>query len=61
MGLGPLLVGMLSDGFSAYGDEAVRYALSLGVSLGVVGSIAYLGGSAKYASATALIEGFAGK
>ena len=57
MGLGPLLVGMLSDGFSAYGDDSVRYALSIGVSLSVVGGIAYLSGSAKYARAIAQSEG----
>jgi hypothetical protein len=51
MGLGPLLVGVLSDGFSAYGDDSVRYALAIGVSLSVVGGIAYLGGSASYAKA----------
>ena len=56
MGLGPLLVGMLSDGFSAYGDDSVRYALSIGVSLSVVGGIAYLSGSTKYARAIAQSE-----
>jgi hypothetical protein len=51
MGLGPLLVGVLSDVFSTYGDDSVRYALAIGVSLSVVGGIAYLGGSARYARA----------
>ena len=48
-----------SDGFSAYGDNSVRYALSIGVSLGVVGGIAYLSGSIKYASAIAQSEAVA--
>ena len=61
MGLGPLLVGMLSDGLSAYGDDSVRYALSIGVSLSIVGGIAYLSGSAKYARAIAESEEVAGK
>lgn len=61
MGLGPLLVGMLSDGLSAYGDDSVRYALSIGVSLSIVGCIAYLGGSAKYARAIGESEEVAGK
>ena len=56
MGLGPLLVGMLSDGISAYGDDSLRYALSSGVTLNVVGGIAYLSGSNKYARAIARSE-----
>ena len=42
--------------FSAYGDDSVRYALSIGVSLSVVGGIAYLSGSTKYARAIAQSE-----
>ena len=56
MGLGPLRVGMLSDGISAYGDDSVRYTLSIGASLSVVGGIAYLSGSNKYARAIAKSE-----
>ena len=51
MGLGPLLVGMLSDLLSQFGDSSVRYGLSIGVSLSLVGGIAYLRGSALYARA----------
>ena len=51
MGLGPLLVGMLSDLFSQFGDSSVRYGLSIGVSLSLVGGVAYLRGSALYARA----------
>ena len=51
MGLGPLLVGMLSDLLSQFGDSSVRYGLSIGVSLSLVGGVAYLRGSALYASA----------
>ena len=61
MARGPLLVGMLSDGLSAYGDDSVRYALSIGVTLSIVGGIAYLSGSAKYARAIAESEEVAGK
>lgn len=51
MGLGPLLVGMLSDLLSQFGDSSVRYGLSIGVSLSLVGGIAYLRGSTLYARA----------
>jgi MFS family permease len=51
MGLGPLLVGMLSDLLSQFGDSSVRYGLSIGVSLSLVGGVAYLRGSALYARA----------
>jgi MFS family permease len=51
MGLGPLLVGMLSDLLSQFGDSSVRYGLSFGVSLSLVGGVAYLRGSALYARA----------
>jgi MFS family permease len=51
MGLGPLLVGMLSDLLSQFGDSSVRYGLSIGVSLSLVGGVAYLRGSALYAHA----------
>ena len=51
MGLGPLLVGMLSDLLSQFGDSSVRFGLSIGVSLSLVGGVAYLRGSALYASA----------
>ena len=56
MGLAPLRVGMLSDGISAFGDDSVRYTLSIGASLSVVGGIAYLSGSDKYARAIAQSE-----
>ena len=48
MGLGPLLVGVLSDSFSQFGEESVRYGLAVGVSLSVIGGVAYLRGSALY-------------
>lgn len=51
MGLGPLLVGLLSDLLSQFGDSSVRYGLSIGVSLSLVGGIAYLRGSTLYARA----------
>ena len=51
MGLGPLLVGMLSDLLSQFGDSSVRYGLSIGVSLSLVGGVAYLRGSTLYARA----------
>ena len=51
MGLGPLLVGMLSDLLSQFGDSSVRFGLSIGVSLSLVGGVAYLRGSALYARA----------
>ena len=51
MGLGPLLVGMLSDLLSQFGDSSVRYGLSIGVSLSLVGGVAYLRGSPLYARA----------
>ena len=51
MGLGPLLVGILSDLLSQFGDSSVRYGLSIGVSLSLVGGIAYLRGSTLYARA----------
>ena len=51
MGLGPLLVGMLSDLLSQFGDSSVRYGLSIGVSLSLVGGVAYLRGSGLYARA----------
>lgn len=51
MGLGPLLVGMLSDLLSQFGDSSLRYGLSIGVSLSLVGGIAYLRGSTLYARA----------
>ena len=51
MGLGPLLVGMLSVLLSQFGDSSVRYGLSIGVSLSLVGGVAYLRGSALYARA----------
>ena len=51
MGLGPLLVGMLGDLLSQFGDSSVRYGLSIGVSLSLVGGIAYLRGSTLYARA----------
>lgn len=51
MGLGPLLVGMLSDLLSQFGDGSIRYGLSIGVSLSLVGGIAYLRGSTLYARA----------
>ena len=56
MGLEPLRVGMLSDGISAFGDDSVRYTLSIGASLSVVVGIAYLSGSDKYARAIAQSE-----
>ncbi|RCL47315.1 MAG: MFS transporter [Halieaceae bacterium] len=49
MGLGPLLVGLLSDALIGYGTESVRYALAIGVSFSVVGGIAYIRGSRAYA------------
>jgi MFS family permease len=49
MGLGPLLVGLLSDALIGYGTESVRYALAIGVSFSVVGGIAYVRGSRAYA------------
>ena len=51
MGLGPLLVGALSDSFSHYGTDSVRYGLSIGVSLSLIGGFAYIRGSALYAGA----------
>ena len=51
MGLGPLVVGLLSDALVSYGAESVRYALAIGVSVSVVGGIAYLRGSRAYAEA----------
>ena len=51
MGLGPLLVGALSDSFSHYGTDSVRYGLSIGVSLSLIGGVAYMRGSALYADA----------
>ena len=51
MGLGPLLVGALSDSFSQFGADSVRYGLSIGVSLSLIGGFAYIRGSALYAGA----------
>ena len=51
MGLGPLLVGALSDSFSQFGTDSVRYGLSVGVSLSLIGGVAYMRGSALYAGA----------
>ena len=48
MGLGPLLVGVLSDNFSQFGDDSVRYGLSIGVSLSLIGGFAYIRGSSLY-------------
>ena len=51
MGLGPLLVGLLSDSFSQFGSESVRYGLAIGVSLSLFGGLAYLRGSGLYEQA----------
>lgn len=51
MGLGPLLVGFLSDSLSQFGDDSVRYGLSIGVSLSLIGGFAYIRGSSLYARA----------
>lgn len=51
MGLGPLLVGLLSDSFSRFGSESVRYGLAIGVSLSLFGGLAYLRGSGLYEQA----------
>lgn len=51
MGLGPLLVGFLSDSLSQFGDDSVRYGLSFGVSLSLIGGFAYIRGSSLYARA----------
>ena len=56
IGLGPLLVGMLSDGFSALQMILSAMPPSIGVSLSVVGGIAYLSSSTKYARAIAQSE-----
>ena len=48
MGFGPLLVGVLSDNFSQFGDDSVRYGLSIGVSLSLIGGFAYIRGSSLY-------------
>jgi hypothetical protein len=42
---------MLSDLLSQFGDSSVRFGLSIGVSLSLVGGVAYLRGSALYARA----------
>jgi MFS family permease len=51
MGLGPLMVGLLSDALTGYGTESVRYALAIGVSFSLFGGIAYIRGSRAYAQA----------
>ena len=51
MGLGPLLVGLLSDSLSQFGSESVRYGLAIGVSLSLFGGFAYIRGSVLYEQA----------
>lgn len=51
LGLGPLLVGMLSDGLSSFGAASVRWALLSSLSMGYVAITCYWFGAAKYRSA----------
>lgn len=51
LGLGPLLVGMLSDGLSSFGAASVRWALLSSLSMGYVAITCYWFGAAKYSSA----------
>ena len=51
LGLGPLLVGMLSDGLSSFGTASVRWALLSSLSMGYVAITCYWFGAAKYRSA----------
>lgn len=51
LGLGPLLVGMLSDGLSSFGAASVRWALLSSLSMGYVAITCYWFGVAKYSSA----------
>lgn len=48
LGLGPLLVGMLSDGLSSFGAASVRWALLSSLSMGYVAITCYWFGAAKY-------------
>jgi hypothetical protein len=46
MGLGPLMVGFLSDYFAAdYGDESIRFALVAVSSVAVLAAIAFYRGA----------------
>ena len=51
LGLGPLLVGMLSDGLASFGAASVRWALLASLSMGYVAITCYWFGAAKYRSA----------
>jgi len=51
LGLGPLLVGMLSDGLASFGAASVRWALLSSLSMGYVAITCYWFGAAKYRSA----------
>jgi len=51
MGLGPLVVGFLSDQLApAYGDESIRYAMLISLVTVVVGSMLYWMGGEQYRS-----------
>ena len=54
MGLGPLLVGTLSDILEGYGDASIRYALLASLSTVVVGAFLYWRGSYRYARALSM-------
>ena len=51
LGLGPLLVGMLSDELASFGAASVRWALLSSLSMGYVAITCYWFGAAKYRSA----------
>ncbi|MEL0138471.1 MAG: MFS transporter, partial [Halieaceae bacterium] len=51
MGLGPLVVGWLSDVYSAMGALSIRYALLTSLAFCAVGAIAFARGSNPYADA----------
>nr|WP_246386830.1 MFS transporter [Litorivivens lipolytica] len=50
MGLGPTLVGLISDAISGYGVSSIRYALLLSLSTTLVGAFLYWKGGSHYVS-----------
>ena len=53
MGLGPLVIGMLSDALEPfYGTDSLRYAMSISLSLVLLGGFLFLRAAPKYVSAS---------
>jgi hypothetical protein len=53
MGLGPLLIGILSDAMMPlFGVDSLRYAMAFSLSLVLLGGVLFLRAAPRYASAT---------